>query len=422
MQNKRLKSVLNVTGGSFFEMYDFFLYGIYASMIAQNFFPNDNPYVSMIETLLVFGSSFLMRPVGALIIGAYIDKNGRRSGFILTLTLMAASMGIITLTPSYDSIGIAAPILIVFARLVQGISAGAALGGASVYLAEIATPNKKGFFISWQWSSMMAAILFAAIIGFIMSKILTHDQMIDFGWRIPFLIGCLIVPVIFYQRRHLLESEEFAKRKTHPTLKQIFSQLVDNWRIILLCMVLTMLSNTLFYMFTVFMPNHGRLNLHLSENDGFYSTCLIAIIGFALYPLMGALSDKIGRKKQMAFFAIATILLCYPIFYWWTSAPSLNRLLIAELLICVLHAGYNGAFVANSIEIVSPEIRGISFSLSYALSIAIFGGFTPLISTVLVHKTHNNAAPAFWLLFTAVCSLLGVLYQSYRQKHKKSLL
>jgi MFS family permease len=419
MQNNRLKAVLNVTSGNFFEMYDFFLYGIYASMIAQNFFPNDNKYVSMIMTLLVFGSGFLMRPIGALIIGSYIDKNGRSKGLILTLTLMAISMAMITLTPTYNTIGIAAPILIVIARLIQGISAGAELGGASVYLSEIAPPNKKGFFVAWQSSSLMAAVLFAATIGFTMSKILSKEEMLSFGWRIPFLIGCLIVPIIFYQRRNLKETEEFLKRKSHPTIKQIFSQLTASWRIVLLGMTLTIVSNTLFYMLTVYMPSHGKLDLHLSEIDAFFSTCLIAVIGFILCPIMGSLSDKIGRPKQLMIFSILTILFCYPVFYWWTSAPSLASLLIAELFVCFVYAGYNGALMVNLTEIVPAAIRGIGFSLSYALSQALFGGFTPLISTVLVHKTGNNAAPALWVSFAAICSLLASLYQIRKEKHRK---
>ncbi len=416
MQNNRLKAVLNVTSGNFFEMYDFFLYGIYASMIARTFFPNNNEYASMIMTLMVFATGFLMRPIGAMIIGSYIDKNGRRKGLILTLTLMAISMAIITLTPSYNTIGIAAPILILVARLIQGISAGAELGGVSVYLSEISPPEKKGFFVAWQSSSLMAAVLFAATIGFTMSKVLTATQMANFGWRIPFLIGCFIVPVIFYQRRNLQETEAFTKQKSHPTIKQIFTQLANSWKIVLLGMTLTFVSNTLFYMVTVYMPSHGKLDLHLSEIDAFFSTCLIAIIGFILCPIMGSLSDKIGRTKQLAFFSIVAISLSYPIFYWWTAAPSLTRLLIAELFICVVYAGYNGALMVNLTEIVPPAIRGIGFSLSYALSQAIFGGFTPVISTILVHKTGNNSSPALWLSFAAFCSLIATLYQIYRQK------
>jgi MHS family citrate/tricarballylate:H+ symporter-like MFS transporter len=421
MKINRLKAVLNVTSGNFFEMYDFFLYGIYASLIAQTFFPNDNKYVSMIMTLIVFGSGFLMRPIGALIIGSYIDKNGRRKGLILTLSLMAISMGIITLTPGYDTIGILAPILILVARLIQGISAGAELGGVSVYLSEISPPGKKGFFVSWQSSSLMAAILFSATIGFIMTKILTPVEMANFGWRIPFLIGCLIVPVIFYQRRHLQETEEFTKRKTHPTIKQIFTQLGNSWKIVLLGMTLVVASNTLFYMITVYMPNHGRMNLHLSNSDAFLVTALIAIVGFVLCPLMGALSDKIGRTKQLLIFSVIGVLLSYPVFYWWVSSPSFTRLLIAELFVCFVYAGYNGALMVNLTEIVPPAIRGIGFSLSYSLSQAVFGGFTPLVSTVLVHNTGDNASPALWLSFAATLSLIATFWQIRHQKQLPKL-
>lgn len=419
MKHNKLKAILNVTSGNFFEMYDFFLYGIYASMIAHNFFPSNNEYLSMLVALVVFGVGFLTRPIGALVIGSYIDKHGRSKGLVLTLALMATSMAIITFTPSYSKIGITAPLLILAARLIQGVSAGAELSGTSVYLSEVASPGKKGFFVAWQSASLMAAVLFAATIGFIMSKILTKEEMLDFGWRIPFLIGCLIVPLVFYQRRNLQETEEFSKRTHQPTIMEIYKQLASSWRTVLLGMTLTITSNTLFYMVTVYMPNHGKMDLHLSESDAFFATCVIAIAGFILCPLMGLLSDKIGRPRQLLIFSAIAILFSYPVFYWWTAEASITRMIFAELFVCFVYAGYNGALMVNLAEIVPTSIRGIGFSLSYALSQAIFGGFTPLISTVLVHKTGNNASPAIWISCVAVFSCLATIYQIRRQKQSK---
>src|SRR5271165_944910 len=213
----KLKTILRVTSGNFLEMYDFFLFGIYARQIAHTFFPNDDPYASLMLTFLSFAAGFAMRPIGALILGPYIDRIGRRKGLIVTLSIMACGTVLIAFVPSYATIGVLAPLLVVLGRLLQGFSAGVELGGVSVYLSEMATPGNKGFYVSWQSGSQQVAIMFAAVIGYFLNQALVPADVAAWGWRVPFFIGCLIVPFLFYIRRSLEETEEFLARKHRPS-------------------------------------------------------------------------------------------------------------------------------------------------------------------------------------------------------------
>src|SRR3954467_1334733 len=197
-RREKLWDVLRVASGNFLEQYDFFVYGYYAVYIGRTFFPSDSEFASLMLSLATFGAGFLMRPLGALILGAYIDRKGRRVGLIITLGLMAVGTLTIATVPGYATIGILAPILVVIGRLMQGFSAGVELGGVSIYLAEIATPGHKGFYCPWQPASQQVAVVFASLLGLVLTINLTGDQMSAFGWRIPLIVGCLIIPIILW--------------------------------------------------------------------------------------------------------------------------------------------------------------------------------------------------------------------------------
>ncbi len=223
------RTIFNVTSGNFLEMYDFMVFGYYATAIAKTFFPGDDPFSSLMLTLMTFGAGFLMRPLGAIILGAYIDHHGRRKGLLLTLGLMALGTLTIALVPGYATLGAAAPVLILLGRLLQGFSAGVELGGVSVYLAEVAPKGRKGFFVSWQSGSQQIAVIFAALLGLGLNHLLSHDDVTEWGWRIPFVVGCLIVPFLFYIRRMLEETEAFSQRKHHPAMTEIMRSVASNW-------------------------------------------------------------------------------------------------------------------------------------------------------------------------------------------------
>jgi MHS family citrate/tricarballylate:H+ symporter-like MFS transporter len=210
--SSKFATVVRVTSGNFLEMFDFFLFGFYASHIAHTFFPSGDEFASLLLTFMTFGAGFLMRPLGAIILGAYVDRVGRRLGLIVTLSLMAMGTILIAFVPAYATIGLLAPLLVLIGRLLQGFSAGVELGGVSVYLSEMATPGHKGFYVAWQSASQQVAIIVAALIGYGLNKWLTPAAISDWGWRVPFFIGCLIVPCIFVIRRSLQETAEFQSR------------------------------------------------------------------------------------------------------------------------------------------------------------------------------------------------------------------
>src|SRR6202158_99894 len=203
----KVGTVLRVTSGNFLEMFDFFLFGFYATSISRTFFPASSEFASLMLTFGTFGAGFLMRPLGAIILGAYVDQIGRRKGLILTLSIMASGTILIAFVPGYDTIGLLAPALVLIGRLLQGFSAGVELGGVSVYLSEMATPGNKGFYVAWQSASQQVAIIFAAAIGYALNQYLSPAAITDWGWRVPFFIGCMIIPAIFVIRRSLAGSE-----------------------------------------------------------------------------------------------------------------------------------------------------------------------------------------------------------------------
>ncbi|GJH30298.1 MFS transporter [Caballeronia novacaledonica] len=401
------RTILRVTSGNFLEMYDFSVYGFYALSISQALFPRGNEFVSLMLSFATFGVGFLMRPIGALVLGSYIDRRGRRAGLLLTLALMSVGMLMITFVPGYDTIGIAAPIIVVVGRLLQGFSAGAELGGVSVYLAEIAPPGRRGFFVSWQSASQQAAVVFAAVLGVGLRFTLTAEQMNSWGWRIPFMIGCLIIPVLFMIRRRLRETKEFESRARHPTSKEIFASLRDNARLIGGAIMLVTLTAVMFNLITAYTPTYGSRVLHLSAIDSFLVTMAVGIINFTMLPIVGAISDRVGRRAVLTVCAVLVILTAYPAMLWLVQAPSFTRLLAVEMWYAMIYGSYQAGMVVALTEIMPASIRGTGFSLVWSLAQAIFGGFTPFICTALIQVTQNRAVPALWLSFAALIALFA---------------
>ncbi|MFJ1253797.1 MFS transporter [Cupriavidus sp. CuC1] len=408
-QQHGFRTVFRVVSGNFLEMYDFMVYGFYAAAIAKTFFPSGNEFASLMLSLATFGAGFLMRPLGAIILGAYIDHHGRRKGLIMTLVLMALGTLLIACVPGYASIGVAAPLLVLVGRLLQGFSAGVELGGVSVYLAEIAKPGKKGFYVAWQSASQQVAVIFAGLLGVVLHSMLSPEEMGEWGWRIPFLIGCLIVPFLFLIRRSLEETEEFKTRKHRPSINEIYRSMLENWRIIVAGCMMVVMTTVSFYMITAYTPTFGKTVLKLDDVDNLIVTMCVGLSNFIWLPLMGALSDRVGRKPLLVIFTILTLLTAYPAVSWLVAEPSFGRLLMVELWLSFLYGSYNGAMVVTLTEVMPPAVRTAGFSLAYSLATALFGGFTPAISTYLIHSTGNKAAPGLWLMFAAACGLIATL-------------
>ena len=408
-QESKARTVFRVTSGNFLEMYDFMVYGYYATDIARTYFPSHDPFASLMSSLAVFGAGFLMRPLGAIILGAYIDHHGRRKGLILTLMLMAVGTSLVAIVPGYATIGFFAPLLVLIGRLLQGFSAGVELGGVSVYLSEMATKGHKGFYCSWQSGSQQVAVVFAALIGVLLHYGLGDATMDAWGWRVPFIIGCLIVPFLFLIRRSLQETEEFLARKHRPDIREIFRSMIANSGIVIAGMMMVVMTTVSFYLITAYTPTFGKTVLNMSAVATLIVTICIGISNLIWLPVMGALSDRIGRRPLLLTFTILTILTSYPVMQWLTLDPSFTRLLTVELWLSFLYASYNGAMVVALTEIMPPEVRTVGFSLAYSLATALFGGFTPAISTWLIHSTGNKAAPGLWMSVAAVCGLIATL-------------
>jgi len=403
-------AVFRVTSGNFLEQFDFFLFGFYATYIAAAFFPASSEFASLMMTFAVFGAGFLMRPLGAVILGAYIDDVGRRKGLIVTLSIMASGTILIVLVPGYESIGLLAPALVLIGRLLQGFSAGAELGGVSVYLSEIATPGRKGFFTAWQSCSQQVAVVIAAALGYGLNQWMSASVVADWGWRIPFLVGCMIVPFIFLLRRNLAETEEFAKRKHRPGMREVFNTLAQNWVIVVAGMLMVALTTTAFYLITVYAPTFGKTVLHLSTADSLLVTLLVGVSNFCWLPLGGALSDRIGRRPVLLTMSGLTLATAYPALSLLVQAPTFTSMLLVLLWFSFLYGMYNGAMVAALTEIMPVEVRVAGFSLAYSLATAVFGGFTPAISTALIQYTGDKASPGYWMSFAALCALCATLF------------
>ncbi len=407
-RREKLWSVIRVSSGNFLEMYDFFIFAYVARQIGDTFFPGGNDFVRLMAAFSTFAVGFLMRPLGAIVLGAYMDHVGRRKGLIVTLVLMSLGTLSLAITPGYRTIGLAAPIIIVLGRLLQGFSAGVELGGVSVYLSEIATPGNKGFYVAWQSGSQQVAVILAAVLGILLNYYLPADMMRSWGWRIPLFVGCLIIPFIFRLRSSLEETEEFLGRKRTPTLLEIYRTTFANFGLVLCGMLIVLTTTVLFYFITAYTPTFGREVLKLSALSALVTTLCVAISNLFWLPVIGALSDRIGRTPVLIFCTVVTLLSAYPALTWLVSAPSFSALMGVELWLSFLYGAYNGAMVVYLTEIMPVSVRTAGFSLAYSLA-TVFGGLTPGISTWLIHETSNRAAAGWWLSLAAALSLAAVL-------------
>ena len=401
--------VARVICGNFLEMFDFFVYGFYASIIAKVLFPAGDEYFALLLSWMTFGVGFLMRPLGAIVLGAFADKHGRRAGLLLSLALMSAGVVFIGFVPSYASIGVVAPIIVLVGRLLQGFSAGAESGTVSVYLTEIAPAGRRGLFASLQTWSQQVAVIFASAIGITLRLTLTPQQMTDWGWRVPFIIGSLLIPFLLVMRRSIEETEEFKNRKHHPSLPQIWRTLWVNWRLIGTAMMMVTLTAVMFYLVTAYMAGFGSDVLHLSQVDSFLATICTGLANLIWIPIMGGLSDRIGRAPILIGAAVTIALVSYPSMEWLVAEPSLTRLFIVEMFLGSLYGMWQGVLIVSLVEIMPAEVRAAGWSVAYSLTYAIFGGFSPALVTWLVHETGDKGMAGAVLVPAAIVGLGGTL-------------
>jgi MFS transporter, MHS family, proline/betaine transporter len=397
--------------GNAIEWFDFLVYGYFAVTISKVFFPTGSETASLLLTLGAFGAAYVMRPIGAIVIGAYTDRKGRRAGLTLSIMLMVVGTTMTAVTPGYATIGLAAPLLIFLARLTQGFSVGGEFGSAVTFLAE-QTQSRKGFVASWQWASTGITNFLASGFGIILASALSPAQLSGWGWRIPFLFGILVGPAGLYIRRRLDETPEYVEIK--PTRTPVRDMLRAHPLEALLAVGISAISNSSAYII-LYIPTYAIKELHLPQTTGFTATLVGAIVLGLASPVAGHLSDKFGRSGLLKATGWLFLLTTYPLFYMMVAWPSLATAIFAAGWLSLVKAGYSGVLPSQLAELFPTAVRGIGVSLSFALAVTIFGGFTPFVATSLIAVTHNSLSPSFYIMFTAALSLLALVFVHRRR-------
>ena len=410
----RRRVVISSTIGNALEWFDFTVFGLFAGVIAKHFFPADNPSNSLLLTFATFGIAFAARPIGGLVFGIYADKNGRKRAMIVMIMMMAVGTGLIGILPTYQAIGIAAPICVLLARLIQGFSAGGEFGSASAMLIEFAPPGRRGFYGSWQMVSQMLAFAIGAAFAFTLSSRLSPEAFDSWGWRVPFILGVLIGPVGFYLRRAIDETPEFkalmATRGTvensplSDVLKQYPRELITAF-----CMIAV--GTAINYVAGVYITTYAVTELKLKLADAQFGLIVFSALNAVVVVFSGWLSDKIGRRNVLLPSVILYCILFYVMLSRLVANPTVENLywLQATSLLLGMLAGPAPAAMS---EIFPVRLRSTGVSLVYNLAVMLFGGLAPFINTWLVQSTGNKLAPVFYIFFAAAVGIVGfVLYR-----------
>lgn len=405
-QKLRRRAIVSCAVGNFVELFDFVIYGLFATQIGANFFPSDDPLASLLSSFATFGVGFFMRPVGAIVIGALGDLKGRKIALVLTVGLMATATAVTGLIPPYASIGIAAPILLVLCRLVQGFSTGGEWGGAAAFLVEYAPPGKRGFIGSMQQFSVGLGLIMGTLSAYLLNALLDKEAMLAWGWRVPFILGFMLAPIGFYLRSRVAESPAFdrvvAQQKTASA--PVRDSLTLYLRPVAAAFGLSIVGTIGNYVFNIFLPSFASGQLGIPASTAYLSTTLAAVVLTALTPATGALSDKIGRKPILLASALGYVVLSYPLFVLLTSMRSSEGLMLTQAISAVLLAMYAGPLCAVLSELFPTRVRFTALSIGYSLAVALFGGLAPYISTFLIKETGSQVSPAAYIVVGALIS------------------
>jgi MFS transporter, MHS family, proline/betaine transporter len=404
--------------GNVLEWFDFVVYGFFAVTIAEVFFPVGDPTVSMLITFGAFGLAYFVRPLGAIVIGGYTDRAGRKAGLLLSIALMMIGTSLMALTPGYATIGIAAPILITLARLLQGFSVGGEFGSAVSFLAEHAGA-RRGFSASWAFATGGMITVLASLFGVTLTTLLSHEQLVDWGWRIPYFFGMLIGPAGLYIRAKMVETPEFLQAEKPATMP--IADLVRRYPLeVLLALGISIISNASFYILA-YIPTYGEKTLHLPASTGFTATLIGGLILAIGCPLAGHLSDKMPRPLIMVITCLLFVLTPYAAFYLMAASPSLATCVIAVAWLQLVKAGYSGVLPALMSEQFPVETRAIGVALGYSISVSVFGGLAPLIATWLIAQTGDPLSPSYYLIFAGLLSLIALIAIQWRARPAPSL-
>jgi MFS transporter, MHS family, proline/betaine transporter len=399
--------IVAATIGNVLEWFDFLVYGFFAVTIAEVFFPASDPTVSLLITFGTFGLAYVVRPLGAIFIGTYTDRAGRKAGLTLSIGLMLIGTTLMVITPGYATIGIAAPIIITIARVLQGFSVGGEFGSAVAFLVEHGG-ERRGFSASWQWATTGIVSVIVSLFGLALTTLLSHEQLIDWGWRVPYLFGLLVGPAGLYIRSRIAETPDFLAAEKPPTVP-IGDLLRRHPVSLLLAFGAAIVSNSSYYLL-LYVPTYGVKTLHLPAYTGFAATLLGGIILAVFSVIAGHWSDKIvPRSRIMLIAAWLFLLTAYPCFWLMDAYPSLATAAFAVGFLNLIKAGYSGVLPSVLSEQFPVEIRAVGVSLSFSLSVTIFGGFAPFVATWLIAQTGDPLSPSYYLMATALLSIIALM-------------
>ena len=396
--------IIAATIGNVLEWFDFLVYGYFAVTIAEVFFPASNPVVSLLVTFGAFGLSYLVRPLGALLVGTYTDKHGRKAGLTLSIGMMMIGTILMLVTPGYATIGLAAPIIITIARLLQGFSVGGEFGSAVAFLVEHGHA-RKGYSASWQWASTGIISVIVALFGIVLTTTLTHDQLVDWGWRIPYVFGLLVGPAGLYIRSQMTETPQFLEAKPEsPPLRELLRRQPVN---VLVALGISIVSNASYYLL-LYIPTYGIKTLHLPASTGFIATLVGGVILAVFSVLAGHWSDKTSRTRIMLWTGWLFFIASYPAFWLMVAYPSVATAIFAVGLLNLIKAGYSGVLPSLISEQFPVETRAVGVAFSYSISVTIFGGFAPFVATWLIAQTGDPLSPSYYLMACAFFSIVAL--------------
>ena len=417
---RRIKAIFIGSIGNLVEWYDFYAYTAFALYFAPAFFPNSDPVVQQLNAAVLFAATFLMRPFGGWLFGTIADRYGRRLSLTLSVVCMCFGSLIIAVTPTYATIGIAAPIMLAIARMIEGLSLGGEYGASATYLSEVADPKHRGFYSSFQYVTLIGGQLTAIIVLLLLQKVfLTEQELKDWGWRIPFVIGALLAIFAAVMRRDLHETEQFLEAKKLLKTKSSLMTLLQYPRELLLVVGLTAGGTAAFYTFTTYMQTFVKLSVGLTGDQTtmvIFGSLLFATI---LQPIYGALSDRIGRKPLLIFFGVAGTLATIPIL---TALKDTKSPFVAFLLICgawIFVAGYTSINAIVKAELFPTNIRALGVGLPYAITVSVFGGTAPAIALYFKSVGHEQW---FYYYLTGMIFLSLLIYLTMRDtKHASAM-
>ena len=396
--------IVAISVGNALEWYDITVYGYFAAYLSKAFFPNDDPTISILLTFGTFGLSYLIRPIGGVVLGAYADRHGRKASLMISIVLMTFGTFTIALMPAYETIGVLAPIAVLAARLVQGFSAGGEFGSSTAFLVEHA-PERRGFVASWQFASQGLSTLVASAFGVGLTSQLSSADMQSWGWRIPFLFGILVGPVGIYIRNHLEDATAPPAQERGSPIKEVFLRQKFNVALSIGALAISTAVNYLI----IYMPTYAVKTLGLAPAVGFIATFAAGFVLTFLTPIAGMVSDKVGRTTHMIAVTLLLLFSIFPTFLFLTQNPTPTVIVVAVLWLATLKSLYYGPLAALMSELLPAASRATGLGLGYNIGVTLFGGMGPVIMASLGGIVIiGDLAPGYYL--TLVCLLsLGTL-------------